>query len=198
MKALFPQQREHLLNRFCSSRIATAKHLPYLRKLALGCQDIIELGVNRGASSLALSYCQGTLTSYEYEPNKYTRKIKRLIGPAWKLRLQDTRTVMPDEVPVHDLLFVDSLHTYEQVVKELKIFAPKTRRFIVFHDTITFAIKGADGETGRRLESSEDDFEPKTHGIRMAIDEFMIEHPEWRIIRHAGFGHGLLTLEKAR
>jgi len=35
-----------------------------------------------------------------------------------------------------------------------------------------------------------------THGIRLAIDEFMVCNPEWKIKFHFPYGHGLLCLEK--
>jgi predicted O-methyltransferase YrrM len=189
MKIAFKKTAENHLKRCKEARVATGLHLDYLRELAGSVMNVVELGVNRGASTVALALgCQGGLTSYEYNPTKYTRKLKRMLGPEWKLRIKDTRTVQPDEAPECCLLFVDSLHTHDQVAKELAIFAPKTRRYIVFHDTVTFGQYGADGETGKVDQS--------VKGIMSAIMEFVQVNPEWQLVRHVLYGHGLLTLEK--
>jgi len=197
MNVEHPSGHDRIFNAFRLSRIATAMHLDYLKGLAQSVEDVVELGVNRGASSAALAYCKGKLISYDIDFTKYARKLKRCLGRKWEMRERNTLHVRPDEAPPCDLLFMDSLHTYEQLVGELKIFAPQARKYIVFHDTITFATDGANGETGNPTpQKSRILFDPKTHGIRLAIDEFMIANPEWKLVRHAPYGHGLLTLEK--
>jgi hypothetical protein len=37
-----------------------------------------------------------------------------------------------------DLLFIDTLHTYNQLINELKIHNSKVNKFIILHDTETF------------------------------------------------------------
>jgi len=199
MKVRHPQKVDEVFqNYFFQDKIATARHLSYMRLMAEDVDTVVELGVKRGTSSSALCWCKKRLISYDIKVIPTARRLQQFIGPKWDLREEDTLKVRTEDVPEHDLLFIDSLHTYKQVTCELAIFPPKTRRFILFHDTITFATMGANGESGTYLPQPENraDFDSKSHGIRFAIDEFMIRNPEWRIVRHAPFGHGLLTLEK--
>jgi hypothetical protein len=181
-------------------KVATARHLRYLQNVAMVVDTVVELGVKRGTSSSALCWCKKRLTSYDIKITPQARKLQQLIGPRWDLREENTLHVRPEDVPEHDVLFIDSLHTYNQVKGELETFAPKTKEAIIFHDTITFATKGADGESGTYLPQPENraDFDQDSHGIRLAIDEFMIATARWVLFRHVPIGHGLLTLRKIR
>ena len=51
----------------------------------------------------------------------------------------DTKAIDIEET---DLLFIDTLHTYDQLAAELARHGMKARRWIVLHDTTTFATNG--------------------------------------------------------
>lgn len=181
-----------------ASLVATAKHLGYLRDLASRCKIIWEIGVKRGASSSAFLAGLpegGILRSVDLKIAKQANELRRAAGPRWDLHEGDSLTTQfPNEDP--DLIFFDSLHVFSQLAGELKRFGDASKGRLVFHDTITFATKGADGESGTYLPQPEDRscFDAESHGIRLAIDEFMAANSHWRIERHAPYGHGLLTL----
>ena len=77
-------------------------------------------------------------------------------------------------------MLVDSLHIYEQVAEELRLHAPKVRKYIVFHDTTTFADHGEFGGKG----------------IWPAVQEFIDSHPEWQMIERRTNNNGLTVLKK--
>lgn len=199
MRIRHPERVQSVMDQYIKEdKVATSRHLKYLQSAAKAVCTVVELGVKRGTSSSALCWCRERLISYDIKVTPQARRLQQLVGPKWDLREENTLHVRPEGVPEHDILFIDSLHTYDQVSGELAIFAPKTKEAIIFHDTITFATKGADGESGFYLRQPENraDFDSGSHGIRLAIDEFMIGNPKWTIFRHAPFGHGLLTLRK--
>ena len=103
----------------------------------------------------------------------------RKAGRDVHLHINDTRKV---EIVETDLLFVDSLHIYEQVQEELRLHADKARKYIVFHDTTTYA---DNGEFGGR-------------GIWPAIQEFVDSHPEWHLIERRANNNGLTTLIRVK
>jgi hypothetical protein len=95
-------------------------------------------------------------------------------------------------------MFVDSLHTYEQVRAEA-VHADRARRYLVFHDVSTFGEVGAVGETGRQswtYVAGRGSVPMQHRGIRPAIDELMIRDPSWRIIERRVESHGLLVLAR--
>jgi hypothetical protein len=174
---------------------AMAPHLPRIRALASGLELAVEFGVKRGASSSALLLGSDHVISYDIVATPQARHLERLAGRRWEYRLQDTRTA---PVTPCDLLLVDSLHTFAQVDAELRRHADAVRRFLVFHDTLTFGSVGADGETGQQIWA----YRPGVSvplcalGIRPAIDDLMIRDPTWRIVASYADSHGLLVLER--
>lgn len=84
-----------------------------------------------------------------------------------------------------DLLFVDTLHTKDQVSAELKNLGSKVSKYIIFHDTVLYGVDGY-GEKG---------FEPG-NGILKAIEQFLQDNLEWKRTRVYENNNGLTILEK--
>jgi cephalosporin hydroxylase len=85
------------------------------------------------------------------------------------------------ELEEHDLLFIDTLHTYAQLTAELKMHSGKTRKTIVMHDTSIFGNVDQHG---------------KTPGLWNAIVDFLSTHPEWKLKRRIEDTYGLTILER--
>lgn len=179
----------------CQKGTAISAHLPRLKALAHGCSLAQEFGVKRAASSAALLMGAENVLSYDIVPTREAQNLARLVGRRWTYRIEDSRSA---DVTPCDLLFIDSLHTYQQVKAELARHADSVRRWLVFHDTITFGSVGADGETGRQQWTYQvgQSVPPSALGIRPAIDELLIRDPSWRIHSHYTDSHGLLVLER--
>jgi cephalosporin hydroxylase len=156
------------------------EHLPLLSDLTSECSHVTELGVGWAQSTRAFLRHDIELHSYEYKPHQevleYFEKAKAA-GRRVTLHVADTRQV---EIAETDLMLVDSLHIYEQVTEELRLHAPKVRKYIVFHDTTTFA---DNGEFGGK-------------GIWPAVQEFIDSHPEWQMIERKTNNNGLTVLKK--
>lgn len=155
------------------------EHIPVLSALAHNCKHITELGVGWAQSTRAFLRHDVELHCYEFKPQPGIPEFfdeAKAAGRNVTLHVADTRQV---EIAETDLLMVDSLHIYEQVKEELRLHAPKTRKYIVFHDTTSYEVNG---EFGGR-------------GIWAAIREFMDTHPEWRMIIRYHNCNGLTVLQ---
>jgi spore coat polysaccharide biosynthesis predicted glycosyltransferase SpsG len=160
-------------------------HLPLLEFLASRCDHITEFGTRDCYSTIALIYgCrkEGKVVSYDI---KSTPDIEFLLSKKddlpcdWEFRLDNT--IREDlEIEPTDLLLIDTLHTYDQVKKELELHANKVNQAILFHDTFSQGEKSLDiiGEPG----------------INQAINEFLSEN-NWRITYQVQFNHGLVLME---
>ncbi len=174
---------------------ATSPHLARLRALASGLSLAVEFGVKRAGSSAALLLGAERVISYDIADTPHARHLKQIAGDRWDYRLQDSRTA---PVTPCDLLFVDAQHDYEHCAEELQRHGDAVRRWLVFHDHLTFGWIGADRETGRHKWT----FQPGQSvplnclGIRQAVDEFMAARPEWRIHVSYPDSHGLLVLRR--
>src|SRR3954451_6079901 len=119
------------------------RHLPRLRREAHG--TVLELGVRGGNSTVALlaglEERGGMLWSVDVDPES----AAVFSGHAqWCFVLADSRDVrplgeagLPDEL---DVLFIDTIHTYEQVRDELAIWGDRVvdGGVILFHDTDSY------------------------------------------------------------
>jgi hypothetical protein len=173
----------------------TSGCLPILRMLAKTCDTVVEFGVKKGVSSVALILgARRQVISYDIATNSSIEFLQEFAGPRWKFIQADTRKV---DIPKCDMIFFDSLHTYEQLSCEIRRHARMAKKLLVFHDTITFGVRGANGETGEYIPGwKAGKWDPKTAGIRMAIDEFMIKNRHWRMKQHYRDSNGLLILER--
>ena len=117
-----------------------SEHLPTLRRLATGCENVAELGTCNGNSAFALMMGRPkTMRSVDLQECGYIDHLLRLSEISdtsfWFIR-GDSREF---HLSTHlDLLLVDTDHTYDQVKAELQLYKDQCRRYIVFHDTSTF------------------------------------------------------------
>jgi hypothetical protein len=90
-------------------------------------------------------------------------------------------TLEADVIEETDMLFVDTLHTYGQVKGELERHGNQARKYIVFHDTVSFGLVGEDY---------------RKPGINLAIQEFMRDNPHWVLFEHYENNNGLTILAR--
>jgi hypothetical protein len=156
------------------------EHLPILSELTSQCTHVTELGVGWAQSTRAFLRHDVELHSYEFMPQPGIREFfeqAKNAGRNVTLHIDDTRKV---EIAETDFLFVDSLHIYEQVQKELELHANKARKYIGFHDTTSYA---DNGEFGGK-------------GIWPAIQEFIDSHSEWQLVERRTNNNGLTILKR--
>ena len=164
----------------CARDTDIDEHLPVLSELTSQCTHVTELGVGWAQSTRAFLRHDIELHSYEFMPQPGIREFfdeAKNAGRNVTLHIDDTRKI---DIAETDLLFVDSLHIYEQVQKELELHANKARKYIGFHDTTTYA---DNGEFGGK-------------GIWPAIQEFIDSHPEWQLVERRTNNNGLTILKR--
>lgn len=191
----FVKTIQSIYDSHCAVNTAITPHLPRLRKLAEGLGLAVEFGVKRGASSSALLLGADHVISYDVRATQEAKELAEVAGSRWDYRIGDSRTA---DIPAPDLIFVDSQHDYEQCKAELDAHGRKAKRYLVFHDTITFGVVGANGETGRHKWTyvQGQSVPMDCLGLRPAIDDFMVANPEWRIAASYHDSHGLLVLQR--
>lgn len=153
-----------------------------LYELAKSCKKVTEMGVRTGVSTRAFLYADVELTSYDIKLNKEVMRLfdyAKTLGKNVKYIEADVLTVDIEET---DLLFIDTLHTYKQLKKELELHGNKSKRFIAFHDTYTFGLVG--------------EFSQDKKGLLSAIIEFMIENKHWSFSKYMTNNNGMLVLER--
>lgn len=171
----------------------TNEHLPKLRELASACGHVTEFGNWTGTSACGL--LMGLLESSQPAPRTFVTIdinkdyldacLKRLSGferdPKVVTVVGRLGSTLELDIDPTDFLFIDSWHTYTQLSAELDRHASKVRKYLGFHDTVSFGFYGEDGACP---------------GLDAAIDEFLAKHPEWSKVYHVEFNNGLTVLER--
>jgi hypothetical protein len=153
-------------------------HLPVLRALARECRHVTEFGVRAGASTTAfLHAAPARLVCYDIQEHPDAAVLNSM-APAGTEFVFHKQDVLTAEIEPTDLLFIDTLHTYDQLRTELCRHASKVRRYIVLHDTGTFGTLG-------ELSGS--------RGLWPAIDEFT-RLGDFQIKDHYPYNNGLTVL----
>eukprot|EP00933_Yihiella_yeosuensis_P037890 TRINITY_DN31889_c0_g1_i1.p1 TRINITY_DN31889_c0_g1~~TRINITY_DN31889_c0_g1_i1.p1 ORF type:complete len:386 (-),score=29.84 TRINITY_DN31889_c0_g1_i1:267-1424(-) len=193
-------------------------HLMFLRTLAAreSTSRIVELGTRKGSSTMAfllgladqaqLSGSEPTfkastleLISYDVEVFRYAnifREVAEMLGVSYSHRIQSS---LEAQIPSTDILFIDTLHSYGQLRRELALHHHSVKNYIVLHDTETWADEVYHEEEAqlRLLYPSwpEEDF---NQGLRRGVDEFLQAHSEWKVIFHFENDNGLTVLARSR
>ena len=164
----------------CNTPSDIFEHLPLMNILAKNCKHVTEFGVRWGTSALAWLNNDVTLRAYDIKAFPEAVEIFHHADSAGKdSKLIIASTIEIETIEETDLLFIDSKHSYDQCRQELR-FAPLVRKYIVFHDTVTFGHLGEDGD----------------QGLLPAIYEFLQEHPEWVIMENRSNNNGLMVLTR--
>ena len=100
-----------------------------------------------------------------------------------------------------DLLFISTWHVYGQLKRELERWNSNVRKYIIMHAT---AIDADEGETIRmRMDAQKQrkesgfSLDEINKGTQPAIDEFLIKHPEWKLIERFMNNNGVTILGRS-
>jgi hypothetical protein len=159
------------------------EHLPVLRAYADKCETVAEFGVRWVVSTWAF-LASSAKRVYSYDIDRHWAvdgcvEICKAENRPWEFLQGDTlKITLPEDV---DLLFLDTLHDYEQVKGELAAHAHRVQKYLILHDVFTFKTVGS--TVG-------------CEGIGRAIDEFRAANPQWVVVYETDSNNGLLVLEK--
>ena len=158
------------------------QNLHVLYELAKECKHVTEMGVRTGVSTRAFLNTDVELISYDIQLNPDVENLfthAKLLGKKVQYEQAD---VLQIEIEPTDLLFIDTFHIYDQLSKELKKHAHKVKKYIAFHDTYIYGLRG---------ENPQD-----KNGLLTAIIEFLISNQEWQFKFHTNKNNGMTVLER--
>lgn len=175
-------------------------HFQMLRTMATDCNVVMELGTRSVVSTWAFLHGLAdskervvlvkenrqqltlapakALWSYDViHPKEHGTNTDEVYSIAeesdveWNLIIEDS---LKTDLPECDLIFFDTDHNYKQLSQELTLHATKSRKYLIFHDTMKYAAE-----------------------LVPAINEFLDEHKEWTILHCENACNGLTVLVKA-
>jgi len=177
-------EEEYQLACKCDSDIN--EHLPTLRRYAEQCTHITEMGTRYGNSTIAfMSFYPKKFISYDVTPNdriEYLQMAAKDANINFQFRNENVEQI---EIEETDLLFIDTNHHQEQCEVELRLHAHKARKFIIFHDVVSFWFDGQGYWKG------------EGHGLKYAIEPFIENNKGvWEVAERFENNNGLLILKR--
>lgn len=167
--------------------------LPTIHKYAKLCNHVTEMGVRNVVGTWAFLAAQPT--TYVGIDIKKTSEVDDMIARTKKCLTRVTFREMDSlqgTIEETDLLFIDTLHTYDQLRQELERHARNVRQFILFHDTTLFEYKDEKiyGHASSLVSKT------TTQGEWPAISQFLKKHPEWTVYERLRINNGLTVLKR--
>lgn len=172
------------------------EHIPVLLKYGSECKHITEMGVRGICSTWAfLGASPEKLISYDIQdPSTWGESIQNVKDTADAYGIDFTfilADVLKIEIEETDLLFLDTWHSYKQLKSELELHANKAKKYIVFHDTTSYANRD---ETS--YEHWGDEWKAEGIGIWKAIEEFLESNLNWKLKERHHNNNGLTIIER--
>ena len=175
------------------------EHLETLKKYTEECDAVIEMGVRQIVSTWAfLAGNPKKLISLDlYNPAHFGGNLQEVYDAVSSTDIDFTfieHDSLTYDIDSCDLLFLDTWHDFLQLKKELTRHHTKVKKYIIFHDTVSFAHsdeKNAD-EMGM-LNQTETNL-PK--GLWPAIEEFLYHNRDWVIWEKKPNNNGLTILKR--
>lgn len=177
-------QLEQIYEGMCNTPSDINEHLPTLKKYAEECEHITEMGVRWVVSTYALLMGKPKkMISYDIN-GIHWNAIRDMVKEDTYFTFEVANT-LDLEIEETDLLFIDTLHNYNQLSGELKLHGNKSRKYIIFHDTTTFEWIG-ESYNGKVDEV----------GLWPAIEEFLEANPHWELHQRYTNNNGLTILKR--
>ena len=185
------------------------EHLKTLYKYSKDCQSIFETGVRGVVSSWALLYglSKNNSTTKKILLNDIEKVNVESISKIAKKKNIDLHFIQKNNLELEinsefnfDLTFIDTLHVYGQLKRELEKFSPVTKKYIILHDT---TVDGEFGEVNRlNFDINEIYKETKISkdelliGLWPAVEEFVANNKNWIIKKRYTNNNGLTVLKR--
>lgn len=174
------------------------EHLPTLKQYAEECESITEMGVRFACSTWA--FIEGKpkkLTCIDINYDFFVPSDS-LVRQACKNYSIDFKWITGDTLKIDieptDLLFIDTLHTYNQLFLELMKHNNNVSKYIILHDTTTF------GHQDESIYKHASDIIKENSSIKkgliQAVDDFLSENKSWSKKIVYENNNGLTILER--
>lgn len=191
---------ETKFNSLCSTPSDINEHLAAIKEFASECETIVELGVRIPISTFALMMGKPrTLTSVDIlHPDHFGGGYELVLAHEYANQEGiDFAFVLNDSVSFEfekcDLLFIDTWHTFRQLISELITHQSRVAKYIILHDTTTYAYS----DEANWAASPEPNItgEGKA-GLWPAVEDFLEQFPNWELHKRYTHNNGLSVLKR--
>jgi hypothetical protein len=169
----------YLRNEFekaCENNVYVTTLFDYATK----CCHVTEFNSTCDPSTIVFLYNRNIIRSYNtIVDNEVKNIVNELIENDWDL-VYKKGTILEEEIEETDLLYINSVDSYYNLIRALKKYENKVTKYIAISKTHKYAIKGKHNE----------------NGLLPAIIKFIMLHNNWKISFYDIICNGMTILEK--
>ncbi len=173
------------------------EHINTLYEYASKCNHITEMGVRWVSSTWGLLYSKPEkMISYDIVTNPNINEVINLseeCGINYSFVESDVLSI---NIEPTELLFIDTLHTYNQLILELKQHSSNVSKYIILHDTETFGFN--DEVIYNHASNIVKSVNNNKQGLMNAVTDFLETElgKSWEILHHFKNNNGLTILKR--
>lgn len=186
-------------DKMCSIGSDINEHLPTLKRYASECEKVTEMGVRFACSTWAFIEAKPkklTCIDINYKFFEPSHSYVKSMCDNYKIDFNwITGDSLKTDIEETDMLFIDTLHRYNQLISELRRHSENVKKFIILHDTKTFGY--IDESIYDHASDLTFDLQTKI-GLKPAVDDFLNENQNWKIKEIYTNNNGLTILERVR
>ena len=180
---------EETYNRLCKTPSDINEHLPTLKRYTEEVEHVTEMGVRWIVSTWAfLAGKPKKLISIDIKhPKEFGADLSVVEEAAKESNIDFTfieGSTLEIQIEKTDLLFIDTLHTYTQLTKELELHSKNVNQYIALHDTKTFGYRDEQPQQSTKI------------GLKLAVSEFLEKNKDWKIFEEYTNNNGLTILKR--
>jgi len=205
--------KDFILSRYESKRKGISDihgHMPYLRALGNNVSSVLDIGVRFVVSSWAFAAAavdradRGLATRYVGADLRRLQQVDKLLDALKNCTaVVNPQFIEGDDLlmayPRSDLVFIDTWHAYKQLIRELEVLSPFAERYIVLHDTTSFATtdERLSGHGGKPVNVSLfAGVQANKAGLWTAVQDFLALDARWVVKQRFTHNNGLTVLER--
>lgn len=173
------------------------EHLETILEFSKECSHITEMGVRWVSSTWPMLLSNPKkMISYDIVTYPHIKEVLNL-SKEYNIDYQFIQAdVLSIEIEPTELLFIDTLHTYNQLVSELELHSDKVSKYIILHDTEHF---GRIDEEIYQHASNQIKYKNKSKaGLMTAVEDFIETEKgkSWNIFKIFTNNNGLTILKR--
>jgi len=176
------------------------EHLNTLKRYSSKCDHVTEMGTRKAISTIALlvgspkKVVSIDLNYHFFKPvENDIITISKECGSDFQFIEAD---VLKIDIEETDFLFIDTFHTYHQLISELRRHEKNVRKWIALHDTVTFGLRDEEVYQNGKISTDVKVHNKEKVGIYNALLDFLEENKNWKIKEHYSNNNGLTIIEK--
>jgi glycosyltransferase involved in cell wall biosynthesis len=175
-----PLTLDQVFDKFKNIKRDLNEHFDFLKIMASSVDRVTAFEKRKESSIPFLAAQPKTYISYQRENDPLQAVLMQVKGNT-DYKVTHAFNSLTTQIEETDLLWIDTIHSANQIYQELNLHAPKVSRFIIIRSTGTF------GET------AEGSDEP---GLNYGLEEFLEKNPEWFVFKVIPHQYGMTVISR--